>query len=30
MYIDSMQRLRSNGRPSLEEIIRLHDAGFTP
>jgi beta-lactamase regulating signal transducer with metallopeptidase domain len=30
MYIDSMQRLRSNGRPSLDDIIRLHDAGFTP
>jgi hypothetical protein len=29
MYIDSMQRLRSNGRPSLDDIIRLHDAGFT-
>jgi beta-lactamase regulating signal transducer with metallopeptidase domain len=30
MYIDSMQRLRTNGRPSLDDIIRLHDAGFTP
>jgi hypothetical protein len=30
MYIDSLQRLRSNGRPSLDDIIRLHDAGFTP
>jgi beta-lactamase regulating signal transducer with metallopeptidase domain len=30
MYIDSMQRIRSNGRPSLEDLIRLHDAGFTP
>jgi beta-lactamase regulating signal transducer with metallopeptidase domain len=30
MYIDSMQRLRSNARPSLDDIIRLHDAGFTP
>ncbi len=29
-YIDSLQRLRSNGRPSLDDIIRLHDAGFTP
>jgi len=30
LYIDSLQRLRSNGRPSLDDIIRLHDAGFTP
>ncbi len=30
MYIDSLQRIRSNGRPSLDDIIRLHDAGFTP
>jgi beta-lactamase regulating signal transducer with metallopeptidase domain len=29
-YIDSMRRLRTNGRPSLDDIIRLHDAGFTP
>jgi beta-lactamase regulating signal transducer with metallopeptidase domain len=30
MYIQSVQRLRSNGHPSIDDIIRLHDAGFTP
>lgn len=30
MYIDSLQRMRTNGRPSLDDIIRLRDAGFTP
>lgn len=30
MYIDSLQRMRANGRPSLDDIIRLRDAGFTP
>ncbi len=30
LYIDSLQRFRSNGRPSLDDIIRLHDAGFSP
>lgn len=29
-YIDAMQRIRSGGRPSLDDLIRLHDAGFTP
>ena len=30
MYIERAQRLRSNGHPSIDDIIRLHDAGFTP
>jgi len=30
MYIDSLQRLRSISRPTLDDLIRLHDAGFKP
>ena len=30
MYVDSLQRLRSISRPTLDDLIRLHDAGFKP
>ncbi|HET9392755.1 MAG TPA: M56 family metallopeptidase [Candidatus Rubrimentiphilum sp.] len=30
MYIETVQRIRANGHPSIDDIIRLHDAGFTP
>lgn len=30
MYIETVQRIRSNGHPSIDDIIKLHDAGFTP